>query len=166
MQKQQLYSAVLSDRLGRLHSMFLHPQARQPLLDVLVFWLGGVRGGIGSSGFNCCYMRSQFPIGTLGATMPSLATTEALSFSHISGTIVGREGSSDLCNLSLYLCGCLSIRLGSVAVRVGLVFVTFSPHAFLVQRDGERFEVHKCPRASSNQKLLYLPLESFIERRH
>ena len=97
--------------------------------------------------------------------MPGLATTEALSFSHISGTIVSREGSSNLRNLSLYLRGCLLIRLGSVAVRVGLVFATFSPHAFLVQRNGKQFEVRKCPRSSSNQELLYLPLESFVERR-
>ena len=117
--------------------MFLHPQARQPPLDVLVFWLSGVRGGIGSSGFDRRYMRSRFPIRTLGATMPSLATTEASSFSHVSGTIISREGSSNSRNLSLYLRGCLSIRLGGVAVQVGLVFATFSAHAFLVQRDGE-----------------------------
>ena len=69
--------------------MYLCLQVQQPPLDVLVFWLSGVQGGVGSSGFNCHYLRSWFPIGALRATMSGLATTETLPFSHVSSTIVG-----------------------------------------------------------------------------
>ena len=94
-----------------------------------------------------------------------LATTETLSFSHVSGTIIGQESHSDLHYFSFHLRGRLSIWFSGIAVRVGLRFVVFGSHAFLVKRNGERFQVGEYLGSSSDQELLYLPLESFVERR-
>ena len=64
--------------------------------------------------------------------MSSLATTEASTFSHISGTVVGRERHADLCDLGLYLHGHLLIWFSSIAGQVGLVIVTLCSHSFLI----------------------------------
>ena len=146
--------------------MFLCLWAQQPPLDILVFWLDGVWVGLRGSRFNCCYMRSHLPIRTLGAMVSSFTTTKALSFSHISSMIVGQECCSDVHYLSLYLHGCLLLWFSGIAVWVGFVFTSFCSHAFLVQRDGKQFEISKSLGLSSDQELLYLPLESLIEGRH
>ena len=80
--------------------------------------------------------------------------------------IISRESHSDLHYFSLHLRGRLLIQFGGVAVQVGFRFAAFSSHAFLVKRNGERFQVGKYLGLSSNQELLYLPLESFIECHH
>ena len=146
--------------------MYLHLQVQQPLLDVLVFWLNGVQGRLRGSGFDCRYMHSQFSIRALRTTVSSLATTETLSFPHISSTIVSQESCSNSHYFSLYLCGQLSSWFSGVVVQVGFGFAAFSSHAFLIKRNGKRFQVGKYLRSSSNQELLYLPLESLVKHHH
>ena len=46
------------------------------------------------------------------------------------------------------------------------VFMSFCSHAFLIQRDGKQIEIGKYLGLSSDQELLYLPLESLVEGRH
>ena len=111
-------------------------------------------------------MRLRFPIGALGAMMSSLATTKTSSFSHVSSTIIGRESHSDSRYFSFHLHGRLLIWFDGVAVWVGFRFAVFSSHAVLVKRNGKRFQVGEYLGSSSDQELLYLPLESFIEHRH
>ena len=95
--------------------------------------------------------------------MSGLAATETLSFSHVSSMIVGRESHPNSCYLSLYLHGRLPLWFGGIVVWVRLVFASFCSHAFLIQRDGERLEIDKYIRSSSDQELLYLPPESLVK---